>query len=330
MGHKTLNFRKLYNISLDASTICQLKCPECSTSKGIIRNGIIGSGILSFENFKKIVDCNSNIKEIELSNWGEIFLNPDLIQIIKYAYDKNIKLTAGNGVNLNTINNNTLEALVIYKFGYLNISIDGASQETYTKYRIGGNFEKVITNIRELNRLKEKHKSIYPMLSWQFIIFGHNEHEISTVKVLCKELNMVFNPKLNHSDFSPIRNPEYIKIESGLGVSNREEYKVKFNRNYKRPCCQLWYSPQINWDGKLLGCCVNKWVSYGNVFDDGLTTCLENQLFNETKLVLKGELELNEKMPCFKCPTFQQIREQPITDDEIIAYSAFIHLAERQ
>ena len=321
---------EITKISIDASTICHLKCPECSTSKGIIRNGIIGSGILSNDNFKKIVDCNSNIKEIELSNWGEIFLNPDLIKIIKYAYDKNVKLTAGNGVNFNTIDSNTLEALVIYKFGYLNISIDGASQETYSQYRIGGNFEKVISNIRELNKLKEQHKTIYPKLSWQFILFGHNEHEIFAVKELCKELNMVFNPKLNHSDFSPIRNPEYIKIESGLEVSSREEYKAKFKRNYKRPCCQLWCSPQINWDGKLLGCCVNKWVSLGNIFDDGLATCMDNQLYHDTKLVLKGELELNEKMPCFKCPTFNQIIDLPIKQDEIDSYSAFIHPAETQ
>ena len=67
----------IQKISIDASTFCQLKCPECSTSKGIIKNGIVGSGILSFDNFKKIVDCNPNIREIELSNWGEIFLNPE-------------------------------------------------------------------------------------------------------------------------------------------------------------------------------------------------------------------------------------------------------------
>ena len=67
---------ELNHISIDASTKCQLKCPVCSTSKGIIRNGIVGSGVLSFDNFKRTVDCNSNIIEIELSNWGEIFLNP--------------------------------------------------------------------------------------------------------------------------------------------------------------------------------------------------------------------------------------------------------------
>jgi hypothetical protein len=79
-----------------------------------------------------------------------------------------------------------------------------------------------------------------------------------------------------------------------------------------------------------LGCCVNKWVALGNVFENGLTNCLQSKQFIELKRVLKGELNVNEKMPCFFCPTFPQIREQPITDEEILVYSKFVHPAERQ
>jgi hypothetical protein len=40
-------------ISLDASSICQLKCPICPTSKGEIKNTIIGSGFLRLNDFKR-------------------------------------------------------------------------------------------------------------------------------------------------------------------------------------------------------------------------------------------------------------------------------------
>jgi MoaA/NifB/PqqE/SkfB family radical SAM enzyme len=322
---KTVN-----KISLDASTICQLKCPACSTSKGIVKNGIIGSGFLSYGNFKTVVEGNPSIKEIELSNWGEIFLNPELVDIIKFAYEKEIKLTAGNGVNLNSITNETIEALVKYQFGYLNISIDGACQETYSQYRIEGNYDKVIENIRKINFYKEKGNSQLPKLSWQFIIFGHNEHEIPKVKKLCEKLHMVFNPKLNHSDFFPVKDKDFVRRESGLDVADREEYKIKNKKHYKRPCCQLWVSPQISWDGKLLGCCVNKWISFGNVFDNGLSNSLTNPLFERTKSVLKRNDALDKNMPCFHCPTYRQIIECPITDDEIMLYSIFIHPAEKE
>ena len=42
--------------SIDFSTVCQLKCVECSTAKGITHSGIVGKGQLSFENFKKFID----------------------------------------------------------------------------------------------------------------------------------------------------------------------------------------------------------------------------------------------------------------------------------
>jgi MoaA/NifB/PqqE/SkfB family radical SAM enzyme len=310
---------QINKLSVDASTICQLKCPECSTTKGIIKNGIIGSGFLSFNDFKKLIDDNPSINEIELSNWGEIFLNPELILIIKYAFEKQIKLTAGNGVNFNTVSDEMIEALVKYQFGYINVSIDGVCQETYSQYRIRGNYDTVIKNIKKINSYKQKYNSKLPMLSWQFIIFGHNEYEISRVKELCKELNMVFNPKLNFSDFSSVKDKEWVRTESGLGVADRNEYKLKHKKHYKRPCCQLWTSPQISWDGKLLGCCVNKWGSLGNVFVSGLYTCLNSDVYEKQKLVLTGINNVEKEIPCFYCPTYNQIKEYPITNDEIVS-----------
>jgi MoaA/NifB/PqqE/SkfB family radical SAM enzyme len=320
----------IQNISIDASSVCQLRCPECSTTKGIIKNGIIGSGFLKFENFKTIIEQNPDIKQIELSNWGEIFLNPEIDLIIEYSNSKRIKLTAGNGTNFNKINESTLESLVKYRFGYLNISIDGATQETYSKYRIGGNFEQVISNIRRLNYYKSIFNSQLPKLSWQFIIFGHNERELPAIKELCQELNMVFYPKLNHSTFSPIVDKEFVRKESGLGVATREEYKVKYKKQYKRPCCQLWYSPQINWDGKLLGCCVNKWISFGNVFDKGLSNCLNSNLYKRTISVLEGKNKITDDIPCFHCATFKHVQENPISYHELSEYTSFIHPAEMQ
>lgn len=314
---------QLNKISIDASTKCQLKCPECPTSRGIMKNGIIGSGFLSLNNFKNIVDHNPCIIEIELSNWGEIFLNPEIELIIKYSFLKGIKLTAGNGTNFNKVDESTLESLVKYKFGYLNISIDGATEVTYSKYRIGGNFEQVISNIRRLNYYKSKYKSQYPKLSWQFIIFGHNEHEIPKIKELCHELNMVFNPKLNYSAFSPVVNKEFVRKESGLGVATREEYKEKYKKLYKRPCYQFWYSPQINWDGKLLGCCVNKWISLGNVFENGLSNCLNGNLYKRTFSVLEGKDLISDDLPCFHCATFMQVQEIPISDQELREFASY-------
>ena len=71
----------------------------------LFRNGKIsrklGKGFLRFSDFKEIVDRNPQVYSIELSNWGEIFLNKELAKIIEYSYLHNIALSVGNGSNMN-------------------------------------------------------------------------------------------------------------------------------------------------------------------------------------------------------------------------------------
>ncbi len=295
------------SVRLETSSICQLRCPVCPTGNRSNKNRAVGWGHLKFEDFRKFSEENPSVKYIELSNWGEIFLNPELNEIIKYSAEKNITLTANNGVNLNSASDEVIESLVKYKFRSITVSIDGASNETYSIYRQGGNFDRVISNIRKINNYKKLFNSKYPKLSWQFVIFGHNEHEIPTAEKMAKELDMDFLLKLNHtSSYSPVKNHELIKKHIGINASSRTEFKKNYKRNYLKPCIQLWISPQINWDGKLLGCCVNKDFDFGNVFEKGLKNCIESEDYAYTKNMVMGIAEPRKDLPCYNCIYFNE------------------------
>ena len=110
-----INLPIIEEVSIDLSTICQLRCVECSTSKGITHNGVVGKGQFSYENFIKFVNENPQIKKIEMSNWGEIFLNKEIAKIIKSAFEHNITLCCGNGTNFNTVSEEVLEYIVKYR-----------------------------------------------------------------------------------------------------------------------------------------------------------------------------------------------------------------------
>jgi len=294
-------------VRLEAASICQLKCPLCPTGKGLTKKDTIGWGYLKFRDFKNFVDGNSKVKEIELSNWGEIFLNPELKDIIKYAHIKNIALTAGNGVNLNTVREDIIESLVKYKFRHLNVSIDGATNETYKIYRVGGNFDRVIENIKKINCYKKKYNSKYPKLSWQFVIFGHNEHELPLAKKMAQELGMKFRPKFNwNQSYSPVKNNRFVSEESGFGVTTKKEFKQKTKIEAFAPCQQLWISPQINWDGKLLGCCVNRYGDFGNVFEKGLKECLKSEKYIYAKKMILGKVKPRKDIPCYDCHYYKK------------------------
>ena len=189
-------------------------------------------------------------------------------------------------------------------------SIDGASQETYSQYRVNGNFDRVIENITRINEFKRRFNSDKPVLTWQFVAFGHNENEIGIARTMASGFGMKFQLKLSWDDlytdtFSPIKNKELIKIESGLQVATRKEFEEKYGRNYLGGCClNLWRSPNINYDGKLLGCCVNYWDDYGNVFEDGLENCLKSERYIYAKKMLMGLKKERKDIPCVRCKIY--------------------------
>ncbi|MGD9347966.1 MAG: SPASM domain-containing protein [Candidatus Aminicenantes bacterium] len=294
-------------VRLEASTLCQLRCQVCPLAQG--KTGILGKGYLRYSDFRRFVHENPRIRNIELSNYGEIFLNPELMDIITYAHSKHINLTALNGVNFNSVSENILEALVRFRFKAIYISIDGASNDTYRIYRCGGDFDTVLYNIKRINYFKQKYGRHFPYLVWQFVVFGHNEHELPIAKKMAKDLNMGFVVKLNwNKSYSPVRDKDLVRRETGYAT--QDDYERKHKRLYMSHCYQLWNSPQINWDGKLLGCCVNRKKDFGNVFEKSLENCLKSEKYIYAKNMLMGKVKPREDIPCFDCPYFERIRSK--------------------
>lgn len=218
-----------------------------------------------------------------------------------------------------------LDALVRFRFKGLTLSIDGATQAAYEKYRVGGCLDRVFENVRKLNELKRKYNSPYPKLSWQFIIFGHNEREIPLVKKMAPELgfsNVFF--KLNYDgNFSPVEDVEFVKRETGLKYVSRAEYLEHEGKSYSRSMCMaLWKAPAINWDGRLLGCCNMYKDDFGvNVFECGLEKALGSRRFREAqKMLLNFGPETDN--PCVNCQRYKIMKETKsyLTLEEIEEY----------
>jgi MoaA/NifB/PqqE/SkfB family radical SAM enzyme len=310
------------SIRLESSSFCQLRCPSCPTTAKAIDEAI-GRGFLAFADFRALVDANPSLSAIELSNYGEMFLNPELLQMMRYAFEKGVALTAQNGVNLNHAREDVLEGLVRYQFRQMNCSIDGASQDTYETYRIRGDFTAVIENIRKINAFKAKYNSRYPLLTWQFVVFGHNEHEIPIAQRMAKELKMKLHLKLTWDpEFSPIRDPERVRSHMPRHVASRAEFRERTGRDYMGKICeQLWFQPQVNWDGKMLGCCRNFWGDFGaNAFREGLEAAVNSERMQYAREMLRGNAEARDDIPCATCEIYLEreassnwLRIDPIT-----------------
>jgi MoaA/NifB/PqqE/SkfB family radical SAM enzyme len=297
-----------HSVRLEVCSKCQLKCPACPTAKGETRN-VVGWGNLTLESFQRFIKHNPRIGHIEISNWGEVFLNPELGAIIKCAYESGIELTANNGVNFNSVRDDVLATLVKYRFRSMTIAIDGATPESYRDYRKGGDLSRVLANIEKLNNYKQQYRSRYPILTWQFVIFGHNEHELAQARAMAASLDMKFSVKLNAEgwgpQYSPVKDREMVRAQSGFGIATITEFREKYGREYLVPCQDMWLLPQVNWDGKLLGCCVNQWGDYGNVFDSSLDEALASEKYTYTQRMLLGEVPARSDSPCVHCHLYR-------------------------
>lgn len=294
-------------VRLNACSLCQLSCPACGVRTGPVREGALTEGYLRAKNFVSFLNSNPQINTVGLAFSGEIFLNPELKDIVKYAFEKKVALTAWTGVNLNDISDEMCENLVKYQFRGLKVSIDGTDDKVYAIYRRGGSFSRVIENIKKINFYKKTYKSEFPALVWQFIPFGHNEHQIVSARRMAMSLGMGFRVQLNASPvYSPVKDRDLVRRAGGLGCATRREFMQTHGKAFVLPCYQLWTVPQIDWDGKLLGCCNNLFVGLGNVFRQGLAEIMKGKRYVETKKAVLGVRKPTKSIPCYWCPVYTE------------------------
>lgn len=304
-----LSINRPYRIRLEASNICQLRCPLCSNTRGKIQR----RGYLRLNDFKMLAEKSPYLKEVELSNWGEIFLNPDLLGIMEYAWKHGVHLYCENGANLNNVSEEVLEGLVKYQFKSIMCSIDGASQATYGQYRIGGKFSTVIENIKKINIYKKRYASRFPLLSWQFVVFPHNEHEIDQARKMASQLGMGFYTRVSWDaqNISANESKQSVMKESiDLKAKKMRVREAKRLNPGRYICAQLWTGPQVNYDGEMLGCCIvkNSWGA-GNVFVSGLLPIINGEKIKLARAMVLGRNKEREDIVCTHCIRFKQMKK---------------------
>ena len=289
---------------LDVSTVCQLKCPLCPNARGIIEK-TVGKGFLRFDHFEKLLKRNPQIRLVELSNWGEIFLNPEIVHILRFAFRHGVALSAFNGANFNDVSEVILDALVRYEFLFLSLSVDGAKSDTYAQYRVGGNFHKVMENIRRLNHFKQKAGSPYPILQWQMVVFDHNRNEIEAARKMASMFHMLFTTKPNWQKF-----PSQIsEMKTSAPETNDGHFSGNQRPYHRRSCYQLWNEPQVNWDGRVLGCCENGWFDFGaNAIEEGFLGSVNTEKMVYAREMLLGQSPPKENIPCTHCPKYAHMQ----------------------
>ncbi len=260
-------------VMIEPTNICNLKCPLCPSGNGTLKRK---KGYMDFSTFKKVIDeIKYRSFMVVLWNQGESYLNKDFLKMVEYASDSGLFTLASTNANVDL----EIEETIQSGLDSIIISLDGTTQETYNKYRVNGDLNKVLENVKNLVKTKKKLKTKNPLIRWQFLVMKHNEHEIEEIKKLAKELEVdnlelktvQIYSKEDINNFLP-KNPKYrrYKIEGN-------NFELKFG--IKNRCRRIWTNAVVNWDGEVAICCFDKDVEYkiGNIKETPLSKLWKNE-----------------------------------------------------
>ena len=243
-----------YAIAFEPTTACNLRCPECPSG---LRKFTRPTGSANFQLFEKTIDqVKKHAFYLTLYFQGEPLINPDFFKMVEEA--KQQKFYVATSSNAHFFDQKNADKTIKSGLDRLIISLDGVTQETYSKYRVEGKLQTVLNGINNLVEAKRKLKSTTPYLIIQFLAFSHNEHEIEAVKKLKQDLG-VDEVKIKSAQFYEPDSSELIpENEAMTRYRKSDDGKYEIKNNLVNRCWRLWTSPVVTQNGQVLPCCFDK------------------------------------------------------------------------
>jgi len=145
---------------------------------------------------------------------------PDVLDVVKNHYFVHSEYVT-NGMLLNeTIMEKSVEADI----KTVQLSFDGAKQETIESIRKGASFNKIIEKINQFNKIKSIHKSKHPVIRFNYVIMKDNITEVEDVIRLAHDTGV---EEINFRHLVPLKGLG-VKLQSlNYNKQLAEKYLVK-------------------------------------------------------------------------------------------------------
>lgn len=294
-------------LQLEVTTKCNLKCLMCE--RNFYPHEYLNQDLI-FKDFKTIINQFTNLATIELTGFGEPFFNKDFMTMLRFV--KHRRMVVSFTSHFNLLPKEVSKELVKIGVDFINISIDGASKKTYEAIRIGGKFDLLINNIKNIQKIKNKSGFKKPYLKINTVISNLNAYEIPSIMKLAKYLGIYeikLTPVIRFNQIKEVlKNAKIDRFNEDSKVHN-----LVYINSTKEPvskCIFPWLGPYISIKGYVFPCCYSKAnidrserprVALGNIFKQNIKTIWRSERFNEIRQCIQ-----NGSMPdlCKGCPLY--------------------------
>jgi pyruvate-formate lyase-activating enzyme len=284
---EALDFPKV--ILIDNQSACNLRCSMCDHRN--IKN-YRKIQVMPLDLYHRLID---EIAEAgpDARVWqiffGDPFLCPDMPARIRYAKDKGLTDVVLN-TNGNLMTPEKARAYIEAGLDALYVGIDAATDETYGKIRLGGDFEKAKAYTLTYRDLLARHGRPEQKLFVQFVVSEFNENEVEPFKEFWKNegVNVKVRPKV-----------------SWAGLVSADNLRPNSSVN-RKPCYWLMQTINICADGRVALCSVDVHcrVDCGDANTDSIKELWQGRLKDLRRMHLESRFDELPDM-CRMCSDWQ-------------------------
>lgn len=266
MVNALVRFKLPSSAQVEVTTACNLRCPLCTT-----HDTPRGARHLAHDQVARVVQgCGRRLKLISFHLLGEPLLNRGLFDFVRTCEQAGVRTTfSTNGMLLHR----HIDEILDSGLEYISVAIDGANAEDYARYRLGGDFDTVVRNIRMLVEARRARGSAFPQIQVQMVMFSYNEDNEAEARAFLDGLG---------ADVVSLKRPAYVARPTEAAQAfwaqvDHENAERRFARPTQRPerlyrnqpmCPQLERATVLS-DGSVVACCLDARgeTAFGNLHD---------------------------------------------------------------
>lgn len=261
---------------IEPSSICNLKCIMCFQCDEKLEQK---RGIMDILLWKKVIDeaSEKGCLALTIAGRGEPLVNKNIVEMLDYLKGKFLEIKINtNGI---LMNDDIIRSILRNDINVV-FSAEGSNETEYSSIRVGGDFNKLVANIKRFSEIKE----------------SEFQGSLSRTRV-CG----VASDKVDIDRYYDFWEP----LVDEVAITEYEERKDTYNNDVnseKRRCARLWQRIYVWWDGLISPCDVDylNSLTIGNINDDSIEKIWNGDLIKKLRLQ-HHEGRREHIIPCDRC-----------------------------